>query len=306
MQLCLSVSWPRGVGMSFSRPKGLMMLEHVHKLNSFLLGSNNFSIRVVKNGCREFPVGPVVRALWFHYRGVQSLAGELRSHKLRGWTIKKKSFICNFERGWRTLNFLGPDSQPFQLGPTLLWSPGESLLNFQFAPFHSPNLGGRWAGTVQFSRSVVSNSLQPHGLQHTRLPCPSPTPGAYSNSTIESVMPTNHLILCHPLLLLPSIFPSLRVFSSESVLHIRWPKYWSFSFNISPSNEYSGLISFSMDWLDLLDVQGTLTSKQFPPGQGTTGKWIQLRKQYLPAESTVKFNMFCNSTISISSTDTLL
>ena len=78
--------------------------------------------------------------------------------------------------------------------------------------------------------------------------------------SIESVMPSNHLILCHPLLLLPSIFPSIRVFSKESVLHIRWPKYWSFSFSISPSNEYSALISFRMDWLDLLAVQGTLKS----------------------------------------------
>ena len=78
--------------------------------------------------------------------------------------------------------------------------------------------------------------------------------------SIESVVPSNHLILCHPLLLLPSIFPSIRVFSSESVLCIRWPKYWSFCFNISPSNEHSGLISFSIDWLDLLAVQGTLKS----------------------------------------------
>ena len=77
---------------------------------------------------------------------------------------------------------------------------------------------------------------------------------------IESVMPSNHLILCHPLLLPPSIFPSIRVFSNESVLHIRWPRYWSFSFNISPSNDYSGLIFFRMDWLDLLAVQGTLKS----------------------------------------------
>ena len=76
--------------------------------------------------------------------------------------------------------------------------------------------------------------------------------------SIESVMPSNHLIHCHPLLLLPSIFPSIRVFSKELVLCIRWPKYWSFSFNISPSNEYSGLISFRIDWLDLLAVQGTL------------------------------------------------
>ena len=78
--------------------------------------------------------------------------------------------------------------------------------------------------------------------------------------SIVSVMPSNHLILCCPLLLLPSIFPSIRVFYNESALHIRWPKYWSFSFNISPSNEYSGLISFRMDWLDLLAVQGTLKS----------------------------------------------
>ena len=78
--------------------------------------------------------------------------------------------------------------------------------------------------------------------------------------SIESVMPSNHLILCRPLLLLPSIFPSIRVFSHESVLHTRWPKYWSFSFSISPSNEYSGLISFRINWFDLLTVQGTLKS----------------------------------------------
>ena len=78
--------------------------------------------------------------------------------------------------------------------------------------------------------------------------------------SIESVMPSNHLILCHSLLLLPSVFPSIRVFSNESALRIRWPKYWSFSFSISPSSEHPGLISFRMDWLDLLAVQGTLKS----------------------------------------------
>ena len=115
--------------------------------------------------------------------------------------------------------------------------------------------------SVQFSCSVASNSLWPHGLQHTRLPCPFLTPGACSNSwSIESVIPSNHLLLCHPLILLLTIFPSIRVFSSESVLHIRWPKYWSFSFSINPSNEYSGLISFRIDWFDLLAVQGTLKS----------------------------------------------
>ena len=112
----------------------------------------------------------------------------------------------------------------------------------------------------QLSPSGVSNSLQPPGLKHARLPCPSPTPGDYSNSSIELMMPSNHLILCHPLFLLPAIFPSIRVFSNESTLRIRWPKYSSFSFSISPSNEHSGLISFRMDWLDLLAVQGTLKS----------------------------------------------
>ena len=112
--------------------------------------------------------------------------------------------------------------------------------------------------SVQFTHAVMSNSLRPHGLQHARPPL------SITNSwtllklmSIELVMPSNHLILHHPLLLSPSIFPSIRVFSKESVLRIRWPKFWSFSFSISPSSEYSGLISFRMDWLDLFAVQGT-------------------------------------------------
>ena len=117
------------------------------------------------------------------------------------------------------------------------------------------------AKSVQFSHSFMSNSLRPHGLQHTRLLCPSLSPrGLLKLMSIESVMPSNHLFLCHPLLLLPSIFPSIRVFSNELALRIRWPKYWNFSFSISPSNEYSGLISFRIDWFDLLAVQGTLKS----------------------------------------------
>ena len=99
-----------------------------------------------------------------------------------------------------------------------------------------------WTAAYQASLSIT-NSQSP----------PKPT-------SIELVMPSSHLILCRPLFLPPSIFPSIRVFSNESVLHIRWPKYWSFSFSISPSNEYSGLISFRMDWLDLLAVQETLQS----------------------------------------------
>ena len=111
-----------------------------------------------------------------------------------------------------------------------------------------------------FSLSGMSNSLQLHGLQHARI-----LPFIISQSllklmAIESVTPSNYLILCCPLLLLPSIFPSIRVFSNESVLLLRWPKYWKFSFSISPSNEYSGLISFRMDCFDFLGVQGILKS----------------------------------------------
>ena len=102
----------------------------------------------------------------------------------------------------------------------------------------------------------MSDFLRPHGLQHARPPCPSPIPSSLKLMSIESVMPSNHLILWRPLLLLPSIFPSIRVFSNESALCIRWPQYWSFSFSISPSSEHPGLISFRMDWLDLLAVQG--------------------------------------------------
>ena len=118
-----------------------------------------------------------------------------------------------------------------------------------------------YVSVSQFSHSVVSNSLRRHGLQHTRLPCPSPTPGIYSNSCPLSQWchPTISSPVC-PLLLPPSIFPSIRIFPNESILRIRWPKYWSFSFSISPSNEYSGLIPFRMDWLDLPAVQGTLKS----------------------------------------------
>ena len=111
-----------------------------------------------------------------------------------------------------------------------------------------------------FSHSVMSNSLQPYGLQHTRLLCPPLSPRVCSNSChwVSDAIESSHPL--SPPFLLPSIFPSIRMFSNESDLCIRWPMYWSFSFIISPSNEYSGLISFRMGWLDLLAVQGTLKS----------------------------------------------
>ena len=107
----------------------------------------------------------------------------------------------------------------------------------------------------------MSDCLQHHESQHARPPCPSPTPGVHPNSCVhrvgDAIQPSHSLC---PLVLLPPILPSIRVFSNESTLHMRWPKHWSFSFSISPSNEYLGLISFRMDWLDLLAVQGTLKS----------------------------------------------
>ena len=114
--------------------------------------------------------------------------------------------------------------------------------------------------SVQFSCSVMSNSLWPQRLQHTRLHCPLPTPGACSNSYPSSRWCHPTISSCHPLLLLPSVFPSIRIFSSESALRIKCSNYWSFSFSISPSNEYSGLISLRMNRLDLLAVQGTRKS----------------------------------------------
>ena len=122
------------------------------------------------------------------------------------------------------------------------------------------NLPAMQFSSVQFSCSVMSNSLQPHRL-HAALQASLSITNSQSLlkfMSVESVMPSNHLTLCSSLLLLPSIFPSIRVFSNESALHVRWPKYWSFSF--SPSSEYSGLISFRINWFDLLAIQGTLKS----------------------------------------------
>ena len=114
--------------------------------------------------------------------------------------------------------------------------------------------------SFKFSSSVLSDSVMPWTAARQAFLSITDSRSLLRLTSIESVMPSNHLVLCHPLLLLPSILSIIRVFSNESVLCVSWPKYWSFSFSISPSNEYLGLISFRMDWLDLLAVQGTLKS----------------------------------------------
>ena len=145
--------------------------------------------------------------------------------------------------------------------------------------------------SVQFSRSVMSDSLQPHEPQHTRPPCPSSTPRVYPDSCPLSQWFHPTISSCRPLLLLPSIFPSIGVFSNESALRIKWPKYWSFSFNISPSNEHPGLISFRMD---LLAVQGTLKGLLQHHSSKAAIPWrsaffiVQLSHPYMSTETSLK------------------
>ena len=135
-----------------------------------------------------------------------------------------------------------------------------------------------WTAACQASLSITNSQSPPKPM------------------SIELVMPSNHLILCYPLLLLPSIFPSIRVFSNESALRIRWPKYWSFSFNISPTNEHPGLISFRMDWLDLLAVQGTRKSLLQHHSSKASILWhsaffiIQLSHSYMTTGKTIALN----------------
>ena len=150
-------------------------------------------------------------------------------------------------------------------------------------------------GSVHISCLVISNSLQSHRLQHTRL---TSSQSLLKLMPIELVMPSNHLIFCHPFLLPPPIFPSIRVFSNESVLRIRWPKYWSFRFRICPSNEYLGLISFRMDWLDLLAVQGTLKSLLQRHSSKASVLWysaffmVQLSHPYMTTGKTIALTIW--------------
>ena len=154
-----------------------------------------------------------------------------------------------------------------------------------------------WSWLLLFSRSVMSNSVTPWTAVLQASLSFSISWSLLKLMSIESVMPSNHLILCHPLLLLPSIFPIIRVFSNESALHIRWPKYWSFSFSISPSNEYPGLI-YRMDWLDLLAVQGTLKSLLQHHSSKASILWhsaffiVQLSHPYMTIGKTLRLELF--------------
>ena len=141
--------------------------------------------------------------------------------------------------------------------------------------------------SVQFSCSVVSNSLQPKESQHTNLPVHHQLPEFTQLMSIELVMPSSHLILCHPLLLLPQIPPRIRDFSNESTLRMMLPKYWSFSFCIIPSNEHPGLISFRMDWLDLLAVQGTHSQESSPTPQFKSINSSALRVLHSPTLTSI-------------------
>ena len=147
----------------------------------------------------------------------------------------------------------------------------------------------------------MSDFLQSHNHSTPGLPVHHHSRSLPKLMSIESVMPSNHLILCYPLLLLPSIFPSIRVFSNESALHIRWPKYWSFSFNISSSSEHPGLISFKMDWLDLLAVQGTLKSLlQHPSSKASIlwcSSWLLYSQLFIVPHPYMTFGKFIPLTI---------
>ena len=141
-----------------------------------------------------------------------------------------------------------------------MFSPHHTVWNSIQTFIFQHNLYSDQFSSIQFSHSVVSDSATPWTAARQASLSTTNSQSLLKLMSIKLVMPSNHLILCHPLLLPPSVVPSIRVFSNESALCIRWPKYWSFRFSISPSNEYSGLISFRMDWLDLLAVQGTLKS----------------------------------------------
>ena len=158
---------------------------------------------------------------------------------------------------WKTQSLphhlLFPPSQLEKAIEGLIWHEGKSV----FASIHHE------LHRLLFSHSVMFESLQTHGLQHARLPCPSLFPRVYSNSCPLTRWCHPTISSCCPLFLLPSIFPSIKDFSNESALCIRWPKYWSFHFSISPSNKYSGLISFRIDWFDLLAVQESSLTPQF-------------------------------------------
>ena len=224
-------------------------------LASALLGLSLLCVESLRYGCAGggwsgahcFTVLPLSQGFWTRSGGSARETAQLLSSGIQflQWSQGKREMLVACPSQGKTIT---PD----------WWLEGEGALSHTHTHTH---LNIYIYDSVQFSHSVVSNSLRPHESPHARPPCPSPAPKVYSNSCLSSRW-------CHPAISssvvpfssCPQIPPSIRIFSNESTLCMRWPKYWSFSFSISPSNELPGLISFRMDWLDLLAVQGTLKS----------------------------------------------
>ena len=190
-----------------------------------------------------------------NFQNLFRLMSVMPSNHLILWS---KAIVIPWRKAWQPPVFL-PGESPWTWESGGLQCMGSQRVRHDWETKHT-GVVIKPPHSVQFSRSVVSDSSQLHESQHARPPGPSPTPEVHSDSHPSSQMPSSHLILHCPLLLLPPIPPSIKVFSNESTLCMRWPKYWSFSFSIIPSKEIPGLISFRMDWLDLLAIQGTLKS----------------------------------------------
>ena len=222
-----------------------------------------------------------------HSTAVQHLKQTGKVKKLTKWVsheLSKNLKTRHFELSSYLLHYTTMKNH-FSMG---LWCAVKSRL---WHPAMTRSVVKAKFSSVQCIHSVMSDSLRPHGLKHARLPCSSSSRSLLKLMSTESVMPFNHLILCCPLLLLPSIFPSITVFFNKSVLYIRWPKYWSFS--IGPSNEHSGLISFRTDWLDLPAVQRTLKSLLQHHSSKVSVLWcsaffiVQLSHPYMTTRKTV-------------------
>ena len=252
-------------------------LYHIHLL--FLLfrcGYRINNLHTLVNQLHACSHGQLSAAPWTAVHQVSKSMGFFRQECCSGFPFPTPWDLPNLGIELMSLASLGLAGRFFTTVPS---GKPEYINSVQFSSF-------------QFSRSVVSDLLRPHGLQHTRLPIHCQLP-ELAQTYVHRVGDTSNNLSCHSLLLLPSIFPSIRVFSNESVLHIKWPKYWSFSFSISLSNEYSGLISFRIDWFDPFAVQGTLKSLLQHHSSKTSILWcsaffmVQLSHPYMTTGKTI-------------------